>query len=453
MVYRMLKSIISTSSLLMAAGVCCFAESPLDLEEFPQDFVLGTKKIEVPGYPHAFNGSIVRWKGSLLMSFRYIPCALQPFNANVGLVWLDEEFNPCTVPQIVNTQRPDVFQAASVPSRAEDARLIEVGNDLYIVYSDNQDITITRGGFRVYVGKVSFENDVFSICDIECLTSFEGQDINRREKNWTPFEYEGNLLLAYSHLPHRIFSLIGNGACETICSSLPGINWEWGELRGGTPGLNIGGQNLGFFHSSKNMETIHSGGKYIPHYFMGAYTFSLSPPFNITGISPEPIIGKQFYTGAEYERYWGSVRVVFPCGFIFDDSNIWVSYGRQDHEIWIARLDRIALLDSLKPVYTLSDSDFEIEMTQDNGASGWDNGASGWDNGASGWDDGASGWNNGASGWGDDASDQVDDTRSQDAESAVEVEEASSSVCEVGTWEQFTIWVKKVCKWILDLLD
>jgi len=40
-------------------------QSPLhaliDLDSMAQDFVLETKKIEIPGYPCAFNPAIVRW--------------------------------------------------------------------------------------------------------------------------------------------------------------------------------------------------------------------------------------------------------------------------------------------------------------------------------------------------------------------------------------------------------
>ncbi len=83
---------------------------------------------------------------------------------------------------------------------------------------------------------------------------------------------------------------------------------------------------------------------------MGAYTFSASPPFEITKISQEPIVGQNFYDGEYYKPYWVPVRCIFPCGFIIEDLYIYISYGRQDHEIWIAKLDKKALLMSLVPV-------------------------------------------------------------------------------------------------------
>ena len=44
------------------------------------------------------------------------------------------------------------------------------------------------------------------------------------------------------------------------------------------------------------------------------------------------------------------MRCVFPAGILIDNDFIWISYGRQDHEIWIAKLDKKALIESLTPL-------------------------------------------------------------------------------------------------------
>ena len=93
------------------------ANTLIDLEKGVQDFVLETKQITIPGYPHAFNPSIVRWHGSLLLSFRVIPDPNSSFVCYIGFVWLDEKFNVISKPQLL-----DLRDAHSVsPSRAEDA--------------------------------------------------------------------------------------------------------------------------------------------------------------------------------------------------------------------------------------------------------------------------------------------------------------------------------------------
>lgn len=335
--------------LLTLLLLCCFTQMPLecsliDMETNPHDFVLETKQIEVPGYPHAFNPSIVRWNGRLLMSFREIPFPIYPFTSQVGLVWLDDNYNPISEPQILETYG----------SRSEDARLLTVGDRLYIVYSDNRDFFISRGGFRVYIGELECDGDIVTAHNLEGLFKFQGENGSVREKNWVPFDYHDNLLLAYSLTPHLIFQpLFGSGECNTIATSLCKNDWDWGELRGGTPAIKIGNEYLSFFHSSKDILTVHSNGRVLPHYVMGAYTFNAEPPFEITRISPEPIRGKNFYHGKAYKPYWKSVRVIFPCGILVEEDQIIVAYGRQDHESWIVKIDKQALLDSLIPVETI----------------------------------------------------------------------------------------------------
>ena len=103
------------------------------------------------------------------------------------------------------------------------------------------------------------------------------------------------------------------------------------------------------------MQTTHSDGKNILHYFLGAYTFSSLLPFEITQMSPEPIIGEHFYKGAKYPPYWHPIQAIFPCGYVSDDNHIWIAYGRQDHECWVVKLDRQGLLQSLIPVTSLFD--------------------------------------------------------------------------------------------------
>jgi len=320
----------------------------VDLENMAQEFVLETKHIHIPGYPNAFNTSMVRWGDHILMSFRDIPYPiLNIFNSRLGLIILDKDFNPVGKAQILDNE--SMFDL--IPSRAEDGRLVYIGDRLYLVYSDCKTKLASRGGFRVYITEIVCNKGYFFAKNVECLAYFENEGQHRREKNWTPFDYKGDMLLSYSLHPHLVFrAIIGTSTCETVSLTKGNIDWDWGDLRGGTPGMLIDGQYLSFFHSSKNMSTLHSHDKEIAHYFMGAYTFSPEPPFEITGLSPEPIVGINFYKGKEYKPYWKPVKVVFPCGYIFDEKYIWITYGRDDHETWVVKLDKVGLLNSLVPI-------------------------------------------------------------------------------------------------------
>lgn len=315
--------------------------SLVDLEQMSDDFVLETKKIDIPGYATAFNPSILRWKDAFLLSFRIRdPMGL---TNNFGLIWLDKDFKLASAPYVVEVRGT----TPEYPSKQQDPRLIAVGNKIYMIFSNsiegiNQDIR------RMHIAELHFEKGKFYLDKPECISRYAGASNQRWEKNWVPFDFDGKLYLAYSIFPHNIFSpILGTGACETIASTFGSIKWEWGVLRGGTPALPLDEKEyLAFFHSSILMPTVHSGGKKIQHYFMGAYTFSRKHPFSITRISPKPIVGKNFYRGLAYKT-WKPLCVVFPCGYVMDDRYVWVVYGRQDHEIWVVKLDKQKLLNTL----------------------------------------------------------------------------------------------------------
>lgn len=312
----------------------------IDLEEYPSDFVLGNTQVLVPGYPYAFNPSIIRWEGRLLMSFRVmdpISASATSSRSRIGLVWLDESFRAASTPQILMFNEPNLHP--------EDGRLIACDDALYLIYNGTSNQLVL-----MYVAQLEYDGLQFQIIHNECLSTFDEITNATRQKNWVPFVFENSLHLAYKLRPHTIFKplLDQSGICNTISSTNPSLVWDWGEMRGGTQALPLDeSTNLAFFHSSQMLKTTHSNNQSVPHYFIGAYTFSNKSPFRILQMSPEPIVGEGFYSGKAYEPYWHPVQAVFPCGFIMDESSIWISYGRQDHECWIVELDRGKLLESL----------------------------------------------------------------------------------------------------------
>lgn len=317
----------------------------IDLESLRQDFVLETKQIFIPGCPNAFNPSIVRWKGSLLLSFRiYKPN--QKSAPDIGLVWLDDECNLRGEPQIL--RMPDRDPQALC--KRQDPRLIVAGDRLLMVFNNVLQGSFPREIRKMYVTEVHSDGSGFFTRESVGPLRFEGENWLRYEKNWVPINYGEELLLGYSITPHKILRPISSTTCcETCALTESEISWDWGVLRGGTPALKVGDDYLAFFHSVKNMATVQSGGKKMDHYYMGAYTFASEPPFQINRFSKEPIVGDGFYTGVLHKT-WKPLRVVFPAGFVFDENFIWVAYGRQDNEIWIAKLDRKTLLNSLETV-------------------------------------------------------------------------------------------------------
>ena len=264
-----------------------------------------------------------------------------------GLVYLDEDFNPISPAYVIEFINKSPF----LPPKEQDPRLITLNEHLYIVYN-NIFGPLEQEMRRMFIAQVHFDGKKFFITDAEPFLEFEGQVNKRMEKNWVPFIWENQLLLAYSLAPHRILQpLFGKSRCKSIASSGCHIPWEWGELRGGTPALIDDEEYLAFFHSYKNISTVQSAGKKVSHYFMGAYTFAKEPPFNITRISQNPIIGDKFYQGPLYNT-WKPLRVVFPGGFISDKHYVWIVYGRQDHELWVVKLDKAGLFKSMQTIST-----------------------------------------------------------------------------------------------------
>ena len=93
-------------------------------------------------------------------------------------------------------------------------------------------------------------------------------------------------------------------------------------------------------------------------------SYHRDPPFAITHISPEPLIHESFINETFGGWAYKAVDyVIFPMGYTFDDRFIYVSYGRNDKDSWIAKFDRIELLASLKPVTAdvLGTSEFDSD--------------------------------------------------------------------------------------------
>jgi len=362
MIMNYFRLLLMAAALFLHAGESCgdypaeegpsldgiFFEETEDLFDFEkgiQDFVLDTKKIKIPQYPTAFNPSLVRWRGSLLLSFRIYS---ENRSANdIGFVWLDDALNVVSEPKVLQMNFLDNFCG---PKR-QDPRLIVLQDRLYIVYNNMLSIAPVPEVRRMAVAEVEYDGVNFFSRQSEVFVDFAGANFSRSAKNWVPIVHDDTLYFAYSIYPHRIVRPIwGTGSCLDVGTTVGGISWDYGFLRGGTPAVQDGDEYVAIFHSSIEMESVHSKGRKVPHYVMGAYTFSAEPPFAITRISQEPIVGKGFYSGPSHHT-WKPLRVAFPMGLVMDGETLLLSYGVQDHEIWIARLDKEKLKSSLIPVH------------------------------------------------------------------------------------------------------
>ncbi len=325
-------------------SICLFSFFTLECKESKTNLpiVTSTKKINLEGFPQAWNPSLIKTEYGFLMTFRHCLAPVYPWISYIGIVMLDENFNPISTPQLLNTRDP----GALTPSQAEDARIFELNNKIYVIYNDNQDNINPSSALRrdMFMAEVVRQNDQFVLLKpLKIIHEKKYSKVNW-QKNWVPFNFKGNLLMAYTLNSHEILVPDSNtGLSKQMHRSAIKNRWSWGTLRGGTPALLVDGEYIGFFHSSKVASSSASRNTPMHHYYMGAYTFSSKPPFNIKKISRSPIIGDNFYTQSSYDK-----RVIFPGGFALVDNYFYVAYGKDDSEIWVAKINKENLLKSLK---------------------------------------------------------------------------------------------------------
>jgi predicted GH43/DUF377 family glycosyl hydrolase len=320
-------------------------EDPKGIISSKNKIVTSSKRIYLPEYPGAFNPSIIKYDNNYLMTFRYLPnCSGTSWISYIGVVLLDDSFEPISTAQLLDTR----FSSKQTPSQSEDARVFSYNGKYYLIYNDNMDKTFPSSWDRrdLYMAELLCNDDRFIIGYPLKLIHETKYNSVRWQKNWVPFEWNGILMLSYSINPHEVlYPNLDTGICQSLYSSQKKIQWNLGILRGSSSPTLVDGEYLGFFHSSTITTTPSSNYNHLWHYFMGAYTFSAEPPFEITKISAEPIDAPGFYTHSSYEK-----RVIYPGGYVQDGSNVYLAYGKDDCEIWIATINLDALKESMVTV-------------------------------------------------------------------------------------------------------
>lgn len=309
------------------------------------NIVTSTKRIHLSNYPGAYNPSIVKFNDGYLLTFRFLPDrTYQPWISFIGVVLLDESFEPISRPEILDTRSH--FKAT--PSQAEDARIFSFNDKLYLVFNDNVDLVFPSPWERrdMYVAELIYDGNQFYLADPVKLIHESKYPFVLWQKNWSPFEWNGSLLLSYTLNPHEVVALNwSNGCCRPCYETAKSINWNFGTIRGGTPALLLDGEYLAFFHSGIVTTSTCSENREMWHYVMGAYTFTSEPPFELTKISSLPIDSPGFYTYSSYGK-----RVIYPGGFVVSGPNLYLAYGKDDSELWIATINIKALKDSMVPL-------------------------------------------------------------------------------------------------------
>lgn len=312
-----------------------------------EGIVLHVSKLKIPGYPFAYNPSIVKHsKETYLIAFRHdFPMQYDGYRAvKLGLIETDLHFFPLTEPKLLDTGN----------THSPDPRLFRMDNKFFISYAH-----LTKWGppYECCIGLSTIDPlHRTTKCNYDLLYK-KGP----REKNWVPFVHtstagKSDIYFVYSFMPYTLVRLKQpiSGAIdhpfppsETAPQGL--LQWEarYGKIRGGTPAEIVGDEYLCFFHSSFQEKSLY-------WYVFGAITFDTKPPFSIRRISSHPILFQKMYSSSFAAQRNLSIRAIFPSGFVQAEEHnkdvLHVLCGENDSAIKVITFDTKKLLSSLRPI-------------------------------------------------------------------------------------------------------
>lgn len=341
-----MRTFLLSATMLFATSAIAYDGVQINYSESDTRLFAAEYQILLSDYPGSFNPSLIKTDYGFLLSFRYLPDPLlQPTISYIGLLKLSNDLTPLDRPQLIDTRT----SMKKIPSKSEDARLFKFKDDIFVVYNDdiyapNPKIANRRDMFIAKLNMIDGEY----VAETPIKLVHEERFEQHIQKNWVPFEWNENLLFGYSLAPHEIVQNdLEDSLCKVVCETYSPVPWDWGQMRGGTQAELVDGEYLAFFHSSVDARSDISNYKKYIHYFMGAYTFSAQPPFELTKMTQFPIFDKGFYTQSNYYK-----RVIFPGGFAVDGDYIYLAYGKDDCEVWIAKMSKSELFNLLKPLDT-----------------------------------------------------------------------------------------------------
>jgi hypothetical protein len=312
------------------------------------------------------NGSICEYKGRLLFAYR-MECLESTKNPqwfqwiSLGLNELDKNtfepslrfrcqiklnVTPKFIPSAVQgKQRNNIINN----DHFEDPRLftLDNGKELWLCFTNGYEI-----GFAQLFPDFK-KNKVTPKTQFICSSPGEkSMDKDRREKNWTPFDRNGQLWVHYQLSPeHIIYQLdkktgdvIQKIKHDTPSSMLAKEINLFGSIRGGTPAIPLNHKyDITIFHSNKK----YFGSNYY-YYTAGLILFERST-YKIVYCSDVLIRPSCFPNLIPRPS---QSAVVFPAGLTNDGTHLTVSYGINDFDNCILKFD----INKIIPAFFLSNN-------------------------------------------------------------------------------------------------
>lgn len=244
---------------------------------------------------------------------------------------------------------PNLYRPAGDDLVGEDMRLLRLKNDtmmaMWASHFDDKEALYHFSEIKLEIDPKTGNKVLFIENGFGNQVAINHEKTFRTVKNWPMFEYgNGTILFVERIQPLRIVIAAprnpgGNyWLSHTVSLSvMTNFCWNYGEVRGGTPALLVGDEYMGFFHSNRGYQ-----GALMNTYWLGFYSFSSKPPFVLTRFSKFPIVSKEMGEGWTYR--FSMDYCIFPVSFRFDEDYIYVSYGKNEKEGWVVKLDRKKLL-------------------------------------------------------------------------------------------------------------
>jgi predicted GH43/DUF377 family glycosyl hydrolase len=279
------------------------------------------KSTELTGFsdPLNFNNSILELGEGMIMAWRAEHHG--QFQAQLRFGGVEEDFK-------VYESRPiRIPQPTPITTMFEDPRLFLFQGMVWVSFV----AACYDAGHVACIGICRFELDgsVRNVIYPRWGNNFNlanGGYTRKGEKNWTFFEWEGELLCVYEIDPLRILRVdTETGECELVSETRAQPAWQWGRLSGSTGVVPHNGKLLSVFHSFLP-DRVHQRVYHAGFYEIDPRTWK------VTSISVKPVLSavRDEAQDLRPKDQWWRPSAIFPCGLVARGDEFLVSYGWQD---------------------------------------------------------------------------------------------------------------------------
>ena len=283
------------------------------------------------------NPSIVLWNRQAILVYE---SRLQQRKLNY--FWINITDYPLMTSQYLGVDQYVPWKDSKTAIQGADARLVAFNDEILYLAVENPV-------FHISLSAITKKGN--QILSSDTLQILPDTNPNTKHKNWVPFIFNNTLYLLQTINPLHVVTLEKKSEensyiAKTISITHSTLKWSFGEIRGGSNPVYIGNNEyLGFFHSRYSIKF-----NTLTTYIFGAYTFTSSPMFKLSGISKFPIYIDSLHQGEWFNKYFD--YVVYPTSSFINssDDSIYLTVGHNDLTGYLLKFSLNSVLKSLMPL-------------------------------------------------------------------------------------------------------